>query len=631
MTIIFCFGLWACEKKDPEPTRTDNVNHITVFSDIHVLASEQYGDTVTSGLQRILNSNEKTIGLTEAILKTAIDDFIASDSAILVITGDLTDDGAKVAHQAVARELKRAEDAGKRCYVINGNHDINNHATSYKENETSSIENVSPEDFASIYSDFGFSEALTRDENSLSYTAELNDKYRLIAWDIANYDLVPGTDRSVEARHDPHVTQAGLDWLETQLDKCFEDRKEPFLITHFPILSHIGPLVGSLSHVNMQEEVLTTLQSGNVSFSFCGHVHQQDIATYAFSNRNYYEIETGSLSYTNLPVRHFIDDGKEVKITTTQQSYVKEEYIPAFYSAEEKARILADLPSYVWKYESSNFANYAYGKLYYDDVCGVFGITDEASFALTEDVVSNFYYMPLYEKDANGGKSVEGICKSYGINDFPILDDAKTVGELLIFFIKSNFAGDENVTKTQPEMVQFKYALFAACHTLGESKLLSRLGLCTEADATLLQQNLTDLYATGKVEIVESGVFGVLTSIPALQENDLVDSLDLLSGTPQEIAERLNGFLVNADKLVKYLPEGKIKDLALSLCDDEKGFSYLIDFTEVAETGKGYVDLNALLDVLISSIGKGLLVDDGAPDNNFTFTAPTLNYPSQAE
>lgn len=621
----FLLSFWACEKKNDDGPKFDS-GHITVFSDTHVMAYEQYGDTVTPGFARKLNSNEKAIGLTEAILKTAVDDFIASDSAILILTGDLTDDGAKVAHQAVARELKRAEAAGKRCYVINGNHDIHNGATSYLHETTEDIDNVSPEDFAEIYADFGYSEALTRDPDSLSYTAELNDKYRLVAWDIAKYDLVPGTTRSVDGRHDPHITQEKLDWLDEQLEKCFFDKKEPFLITHFPILSHIGPLVGSLSHVNMQKEALAVLQAGNVSFSFCGHVHQQDIATYEFADRNYYEIETGSLSYTTLPIRHFIDDGEEVKITTTQQSYVKEEYVPSFYSAEEKASILANLPAYVWNYENSNFANYVYGKLYYDDVCGVFGITDEDAFDLTESVVKAFYYTPLYEKDADGGKSIEGISASHGVTNFPVANGAKTVGELIISFIKNSFAGDEKTSVTQAEVQQLKYALYAACHTFGETKLLSKLGLTSEKDASLVKSVIDELYATGRVEIVQSGVFGILTEIPALKNNSAVKRLNILSGTPEEIAVRLNNLLVRADGFSQFLPEGTIKDVYDSLCDEEKGLSYLIDFTKVEETGKGYLNIDALLEKFITVIGVGILNDDGAPDNNFTFSSPHKNH-----
>ncbi|MBO4540118.1 MAG: metallophosphoesterase [Clostridia bacterium] len=617
--LVLCFV--ACNKNNDKEKA--NPNNITVFSDIHILASEQYGNTATPGLQRILSSNEKAIGLTEAIFRTAIDDFIASDSPILIITGDLTDDGAKVAHQAVARELARAEAAGKRCYVINGNHDINNRATSYVGETTTDIDNVSPELFAQIYADFGFSEAIARDENSLSYVAELTDKYRLIAFDCAKYDLEPGTDRSVSGRHDPHVTSELLEWLEEQLDQCFFDNKEPFLISHFPILSHVGPLFGSASHVNMQEDTLGTLRGGNVSFSFCGHVHQQDIATYDFGNRNYYEIETGCLSYTTLPIRHFVDDGTTVKITTSKQSYVNADYVPAFYSTEERAAILADLPAYVWEYENGNFAKYMYGKLYMDNILALFGITDENMIEDAEEIVYDFYNMPLYEKDANGGRCLEGICKKYGATDFPVVDGAKTVGEMLAFFIKNNFAGDENVTPDTPQVKQLTYALYAAADRFKETKILSRLGILSEMTEDDAAKLVADLFSTGKAEIVKSGILDIIKKIPKL--SGLLDTFRMNKATAEQNAITIRGILENINYFLQNVKDDRIQIAIDSFYDEEKGFGNVLDFSELDENGKAYLNFKGIIGCLFKGVGKGLLQDEGAPDNNFEFPSPKCN------
>ena len=619
--VLLLIGAVACNDKKTDQNDEPTPNKITVFSDIHILSSQQYGTQMTSGLQRIVNSNEKVIGLTEAIFRTAIDDFIASDSPILVITGDLTDDGAKVAHQTVARELARAEAAGKRCYVINGNHDINNNATSYVEETKRDIDHVSPETFAEIYADFGYSEALVRDANSLSYTADLTNKYRLIALDCAKYDIEPGTERSVTGRHDPHITDELLAWLSAQLDKCEEDEKEPFLITHFPILSHIGPLAGSMSHVNKQADTLETLGAGGVAFSFCGHVHQQDIASYSFGSKTYYEIETGSLAFTNLPIRHFFDNGETIKITTTQQSYVNEAYIPAFYSAEEKAAMLADLPSYVWKYENAAFATYMFGKLYMDDMLAIFGIDDETAIATAETIVRDFYYMPLYEKDG-GEKSLQGICKKYGVTDFPVLNDGETVGQLLATFIKSNFAGDENYTRTSPQIKQLYYALFAAADTLRETKLLSRLGILDEVPADYATQMIEDLFETGKLEVVKSGILAVITKIPKLANNSFFQQLGLSAGSSESIANVLKELLDNSDYVLRTITDEKIRLAIDSFRDDEKGFGCIADFERLETDGVGYIDFGGIVDCLFKGIGRGLLQDDGAPDNNFEFPAP---------
>ncbi len=620
LLIMTVFSLTACTEEPEDQPTLSTTTDVTVFSDIHVLSSDQFGDTLTPGLQRIVNVNEKVIGLSEAIFRTAIDDFIASDSPVLILTGDLTDDGAKVAHQAVGRELKRAEDAGKRCYVINGNHDINNGATSYKEEEKQDIDSVTPEQFEEIYRDFGFSEALSRDDNSLSYTAELSDKYRLIAWDIAKYDVVPGTVRSVEHRHDPYVTTERLNWLDMQLKLCYLDGKTPFLITHFPILSHIGPLVGSMSHVNRQSDVLNVLyrQQSPVPFSFCGHVHQQDIASYAYpDNENYYyEIETGSLSYTTLPKRHFVDVEGAVTITTMQQSYVNAAYIPAFYSDEERARILADLPSYVWEYENESFSKYMYGKLYLDDICALLGVTDLDAVDRAQEIVDAFYYMPLYEKDANGGKSLEAICVKNGVTDFPVITDGKTVGEFLATLIKNNFAGDEKWDKDSERAKMLRYALYAALDQIAESKIFQYFGYLEEKTNGEDVANIRNLFATGKLEIVQSDILQILTHVPAVNKVDLIRRL--ISGSSESIAEKLAPLLENIDTLIQIVPEGKIRDLLFEIYNSEEGFASVIDLP-LTETKEGYLNVGGIVDIVYSIIGEGLLWDDGANDNEFSF------------
>lgn len=622
LLLALLFGMIACNDKNDETKVYDA--DIMIFSDTHVLGSGQFGDTRTPGLNRLLVSNEKTIGLTEAVLKTAIDDFISSDSPILVLTGDLTDDGAKVAHEAVARELKRAEDAGKRCYVINGNHDINNRSSSHVEERDQDIANVSPELFAEIYADFGYSEALVRDVNSLSYTAELTNKYRLIAWDIAKYDIVEGTERDVEGRHDPHVTTEGLAWLSKQLDKCYDDGKTPFIITHFPILSHVGPIVGSWSHVNRQQDVLNVLYNSTVPvpFSFCGHVHQQDIATYTYPNGSkYYEIETGSLSFSSLPKRHFIDDNGDISITYEQQSYVKEEYIPKFYSAEEKAAILADLPAYAKRYVDTSFSKYMYGKLYFDDVCAVFGKYDDESIARVKSIVDAFYDMPLYESDAQeGAKSLESICKKHGVSDLPALDDVKTVGEFLASIVRKNFSGDENMDKDSAEAKTFKYLFYAAFDQVSESKIMQFFGYLPEKTDGTYERNINGLYETGKLEVVESGILGITSYIPMLKKLGPISNY--FAGTSAEIAEKLNIVLSEIDTLMDFIPNQTIRDLISDIYDEETGFSSIIDFTETSETGKGYLNIDGLIDVVFDTIGEGLLYDDGAPDNNFSFQLP---------
>ncbi len=627
LVAVSVFSLISCEKGD-EPEEESNV--ITIMSDLHILASEQHAGVATKSLSRILESNEKIIGLSEAIFCSAIDDFIASDSPILILTGDLTDDGARVAHEKVAKELKRAEAAGKRCYVINGNHDINNRSKSYKNDETTLIENVTPELFATIFNDFGYAEALCRDENSLSYTAELNDKYRLIAFDVCHYTLTGEDKYTVDDRHSPDVTDEKLDWLYDRLDECDRDGKVPFLITHFPILSHVGPIAGPMSFVNRRDDVLEALDYGDVAFSFCGHVHQQDIMEYTFGDKKYYEIETGSLSFTTLPVRTFEDNGQTVEIKTKNVTAVKEEYIPAFYSEEEKAKILADLKSYVWEYEDKCFATYMYGKLDWDNIASLLGadLSTKEGKAFAQKLygaVEAFLSLPMYKGGA--GESIENICVRYGVKDFPQGLDIDVLGDLFVYFVKNNFAGDENTKPDSPQIKMLRYSVCAAVAWLHENEIIASLhAIRPDIRSIDIGPALGDLFCEGKLEVSANDLLGFVTDIPKLKkllgkipspfDNIIADDGVVLAGNVKTLLENEQLMNVLFGLLADY------RDIVDLVLYDGKTITDYIDFSDYETENKTYLCIGNVVDCLAESAGVGLVWDIAPSDNEFSFPSP---------
>ncbi len=591
--------------------------NFTVFSDIHIVSSEQYGDTMTASLYEKVRKNEKVFGLTEALFRTAIDNFIASDSPVLIITGDLTDDGAKVAHQEVARQLARAEQAGKKCFVINGNHDINNYSKSYKKEISESIDNVSPEEFAEIYADFGYNEALERDENTLSYTAELNEKYRLIAVDTAHYTLEE--DGSLEGRHLPDVTDELLDWLYFQLLQCRSDGKEPFLITHFPVLSHVGDLAGQFTYINRREEFLQVLEDYDVSFGFCGHVHQQDIATYTHEDYTFYEVETGSLTFTTLPVRTFTDDGKEVRITTESIPSVNPDYIPAFYSQEERQEIVSNLQQYVLEYENTAFGTHYYEKVDWDEILAMLGAegTEDANqlFLDLSKAASDFFYMPLY----SGQKNLKSICSEYGI-DIPVVDDCDTVCSVVVYFVKKNFGGDEKLEEGDDHLALLKYAVYTAVRTLSDFRLTERIHACNEdISAYDISGDLEKLYTEGKLEVCKNDLLGIIGEIPVIAKIGFIEKLKIELSDATNNASTIKALLdgIVDGGLLEILELPAVTQYTDVLLAD--GYGDYLDYSEFEEDDKVYIHLSNIIDAFIENFTDGLLNDEGAPDNNFAF------------
>jgi 3',5'-cyclic AMP phosphodiesterase CpdA len=165
---------------------------IAVMSDIHFLDQTLLKNNASEGaaFQTYLNYDQKLIEFSEPILKEAISEILAAKPDILLIPGDLTKDGEKVCHLAMAKFLKEISDQGIKVFVVPGNHDINNpEAVAYDGNNSSPTPSISANDFANIYSGFGYMNAISRDNNSLSYICEPFNKVWILGIDDCKYYL----------------------------------------------------------------------------------------------------------------------------------------------------------------------------------------------------------------------------------------------------------------------------------------------------------------------------------------------------------------------------------------------------------------------------------------------------------
>jgi 3',5'-cyclic AMP phosphodiesterase CpdA len=92
---------------------------------------------------------------------------------IVVFPGDLTNNGSRVNHLEFEKRLERMKSTGTKIYVVPGNHDINNEKALYfKDDQLQLTESINEDEFVKIYKDYGYGEAISRDENTLSYLAK---------------------------------------------------------------------------------------------------------------------------------------------------------------------------------------------------------------------------------------------------------------------------------------------------------------------------------------------------------------------------------------------------------------------------------------------------------------------------
>lgn len=243
-----------------------------------------------------------------AIFDAMSEKFLAQDEInILLIAGDLTNNGQTPNHHSLVRRLQKIKDAGKQVYVITATHDygladINDAGESGKKEGT-----TYRSELRGLYNNFGFSDAIA-EFGELSYVVQLAPGYRLLC---LNDD---GNGRSFCG-----YSQAQLDWILAQIAKAKADDEFIFAMTHHPTLppSPIYPLLSRRDMLGDFENTTTILADAGLRFIFTGHTHMQNINRKQTPGGNVlYDINTGSLMGYPNPIRRVEIDADTMHITT---------------------------------------------------------------------------------------------------------------------------------------------------------------------------------------------------------------------------------------------------------------------------------------------------------------------------
>ena len=266
-----------------------------VMSDIHYYDTSL--GTTGKAFEACLASDRKLLKQSAELTGMAVDKIIDSGVKFVLVSGDLTKDGEKLNHEKVAEQFQRLIDKGIKVYVVPGNHDVNNPlAEKYVGDGTEPVKNVSATEFAEIYKNCGYSDALMRDSGSLSYVAEPEDGLWLVALDSCESEKNQPNTEEIWAGE---LVQSQIDWLEDVLKQANEKGKAVIVMEHHGIVEHwegqskLHPdyLLSDYKYVGK------LLTSYGVRLAFTGHYHAQDISQEDNGTQGFiYDEETGSLS-----------------------------------------------------------------------------------------------------------------------------------------------------------------------------------------------------------------------------------------------------------------------------------------------------------------------------------------------
>lgn len=274
-----------------------------VISDIH--AYDQSLGITGAAFEKVMLSDRKLLLDSFDLIELAINELLGSDVEMVLISGDLTKDAELINHTHLAKELQRLVDADIKVFVVPGNHDYNNPVSEgYDGDNTYPVEDVSAEEFAAMYANMGYGNAISRDANSLSYITEAKPGLWILGIDFCRSDEnVSGGYPVVGGR----LKESTMRWMAEVLDRAARENIAVIALSHHGVVEHwngqakLHPdyLVEDFKHVGR------FLASYNVRLVFTGHYHAQDIVRADFGDYGYlYDIETGSIVTYPCPMRY---------------------------------------------------------------------------------------------------------------------------------------------------------------------------------------------------------------------------------------------------------------------------------------------------------------------------------------
>ena len=261
MLLTLCAGLAFCAEGHAEASSSGF--RAVIASDLHYIAPE-LTDGGPGYQQTLKNGDSKFMPYVEEITDAFLDEVLADPPDVVLLTGDLTFNGAEISHRRLAGKLQRLEDAGIPVLVLPGNHDVyNENAALYRGGSFERVPFADSESFAEIYRDFGPGEALSADSDSLSYVWQLNEQVWIMMLDENTaHDFCGLSDRSFQ-------------WIEAQLQKAREEGRFVLVAGHQNVFQHSIFRGGYV--IQEAQRLQELLRRYGVPLCLSGHLHTQHV------------------------------------------------------------------------------------------------------------------------------------------------------------------------------------------------------------------------------------------------------------------------------------------------------------------------------------------------------------------
>lgn len=293
---FFSYGISANKKTAlmHEPLIPDEAitkkDDIWIITDVHYLSESLFDDGENFAFIKDTASG-KELDYPAERMEALIWQIKKELPKLLLVSGDLTLNGEKESALDLENYFGQIEDLGTQVYVIPGNHDISNGwARKFEKDEQHTTEQILPEDFQLIFEDFGYAEAYSLDDASLSYAVHPFTDLTLLMLDTNVYSETKGSGAPPS---NGVLKEETLAWIESILQEAEGTTVLPIL--HHNLVEH-NVFMNKGIVLDNAPDLQALFVKYNISTAFSGHTHIQDIASKNIADTTLYDITTAAFS-----------------------------------------------------------------------------------------------------------------------------------------------------------------------------------------------------------------------------------------------------------------------------------------------------------------------------------------------
>lgn len=275
-----------------------------VMTDIHLYSKRNW---LADPYKWERKATQMQLRESEEIIREAFDIILKDgETNVVLVTGDLTDNGEITSHEDVLKIFEEYTQKGLKILAITSTHDYrelkptkyskkdSDKGLSYGYDENYEYKRFIPcarrEDLRTWYAPYGRDGAISIDQDSMSYTYNLDENYRLLA---INDDYIANNKNNQRG-----LNKELIAWVIDECNKAKEANKTLITCLHHPVLtpSPVYQLIGKRDIIANNLTLAKIFADNGVNVVFTGHSHIHNIGYHKTENGNpFYDVSTGAL------------------------------------------------------------------------------------------------------------------------------------------------------------------------------------------------------------------------------------------------------------------------------------------------------------------------------------------------